>query len=70
MNTFQITYNLDQLYPDIQGELCSKHTIALNQLHKAYNKTYNSTLLEHSAHTPSHYVVVNRAVHLLRGTHL
>jgi hypothetical protein len=45
MNTFEITYNLDQLYPDIQGELYSKHTIALNQLHKDFNKTYSSTFL-------------------------
>lgn len=32
MNTFQITYSLDQVYPDIQGELCSKHTLLLNKI--------------------------------------
>lgn len=43
MNTFQITSQLEDIYPDIEGELCSKHTVLLNQVQKAYRKTFPST---------------------------
>lgn len=42
MNTFQITSQLEEIYPDIEGELCSKHTVLLNQVQKAYIKAFPS----------------------------
>lgn len=44
MNTFQITSSLDEVYPDIEGELCSKHTVLLNQIQKAYRHTFPSKI--------------------------
>jgi hypothetical protein len=57
MNTFQITSRLEDIYPDIDSELCSKHTVLLNQIQKAYRKAFPSMLTSYAVHPPTHYVI-------------
>lgn len=44
MNTFQITSSLDDIYPDIENELCCKQTVNLNIIQKKYRQLYPSTI--------------------------
>jgi len=67
MNTFQITSQLDHIYPDINGELCSKHTTLLNQINTAFQKTYPSNFINHIAHTATHYVIAKAVTNIYKS---
>ena len=42
MNTFQVTDSIGEIYADIEGELCSKQTVLINQIQKKYGMCYQS----------------------------
>lgn len=41
-NSLPIVDDLAQVFPDIEGELCSRHSILLGKLRNTFNKVYDS----------------------------
>ena len=49
---------LHRLYPDIEGELCSRHSTLFGKLKTTFNKLYDSTFVFIVDMDPNYYVVV------------
>lgn len=47
-----IVSELAQVFPDIEGELCSRHSILFGKLKNSFNKIYDSTSLPMQIWTP------------------
>lgn len=47
----ELTTDLTRIYPDIEDELCSRHSILMGKLKHTFNKLYDGM-------EPSHYIVV------------
>ena len=41
-NSLPIVDDLAKVFPDIEGELCSRHSILLGKLRNTFNKVYDS----------------------------
>ena len=48
-----IVGDLSQVYPDIEGELCSRHSILMGKLKNTYNKIYDRTSFSIQTMTPA-----------------
>lgn len=40
---FQTVNDLSRIFPDIEGELCSRHSILFGKLKNTFNKIYDRT---------------------------
>ena len=41
---FETVRDISRIFPDIEGELCSRHSILFGKLKNTFNKIYDRTL--------------------------